>query len=584
MKHIKGLIHLIVLLSYSTFASAQVQFSLLSGESATIPSLYGPAGRHGHVSSTDGDSLYIFGGCNVNGLCHDDLWKFSPRTNSWTLVDASGDLPSARAGASLIHLQNALILFGGTNNDGTFNDIYKFDLKTYNWSIGVTISDVRPESRSGHAATTDGEKIYLFSGYNENGKYFDDMWIVDLNAESENLDSNQFPVRFHPVDGVNGSPRGREAGTLTYVSGKLFLLGGYGTEGLLSNDAWVYDIEANSWSQPKIGGGQPNSREGHTAVRNGSNILMIGGCDPTRNVHRCFNDVWKLDTQKMRWNLLSASDSKFKPRELHTADILSGGRVVIFGGQKLSSQDYGDLIMFETDACGGNMVQCSGHGKCIEGECSCSSGWSSHDCGNVSKCISDCNNRGLCMKGVCQCLPGFKGQSCYSGIACPGSGLKGFCNGNGECKSDGICICKEGFSGNGCQFGASVNPKVFQKKHNEDILTLEKDAEKQSLERIPNLYDSISRDLKQSIPTLKYEALEDSKANFHDLEGSIEDLAKSHAAESSWMPALLPNLQFPSWEVESSGIPTTVKAIMLFVCVASGSLTILAMMHVNKLS
>merc|ERR1712048_570078 len=589
MRRVRGVVlSLLMLLLISANASAQVQFSLLSGENALIPSIYGPAARHDHSSSADGDSVYIFGGCNVNGTCYDDLWSFSPRTNSWSMVLYSGDAPSARAGASMIHLRNYLILFGGTNNDGTFNDIYKLDLRSKKWSIGVTSTDVRPESRSGHAAATDGKKVYIFSGYNENGKYLEDMWIVDLESESDNLDDDQFPVRFHPVIPTNGFPRGREAGTLTYINDKLFLIGGYGAEGLHSNDVWVYDISGNSWAYPKISGGQPNIREGHAAIRNGNNIFMIGGCDPSRNIHRCFNDVWRLDTQELRWSLLTASDPKFRPRESHSAEIISGGRVIIFGGQKLSALDYGDVIMFETDACGGSISQCSGRGRCVEGACVCNSGWSSHDCGIALECPSNCNNRGLCIEGICECLPGFKGQSCYSGNICPGSGYKGECNGNGLCNESGTCVCSEGYSGIACDKGSGM-PQLEGRKKASSLSGAGappgQNVKKSEVKDMPNLFDSIAKDLKDSLPTLKYEAMEEAKEKSYIMESSIEKEAEAQAKRISWIPQMIPtSLLSPTWEDETSRVSLGLKIAMLLLCIISAGSSILAILQVNKQS
>ncbi|CDI83314.1 Chromosome III, complete sequence, related [Eimeria acervulina] len=82
-------------------------------------------------------------------VCSDELYAFHTSTSSWEFLHVRGDAPSARGGASLNAVRGSLVLFGGESSDGTYNDIYKF------------------EPRSGHAAASDGEKIYIFGGYNE---------------------------------------------------------------------------------------------------------------------------------------------------------------------------------------------------------------------------------------------------------------------------------------------------------------------------------------------------------------------------------------------------------------------------------
>ncbi|KFH06999.1 EGF family domain-containing protein [Toxoplasma gondii VAND] len=204
------------------------------------------------------------------------------------------------------------------------------------------------------------------------------------------------------------------------------------------------------WEQPRTSGGEPSPREGHIAIRNGHSILIVGGCDVSRDVQKCYNDVWKLDTSRMLWTLLSASHPLFGAREQHTAHPISGGRVLVIGGQKLFAHDYQDVVMFETESCGGT-PSCSGNGACINGSCSCNRNWVSHDCGEKDGCPLGCRGHGFCLSGVCHCLPGFFGETCYSGKLCPGSGYKGDCNGNGTCNSDGICECKREFRGSGCE-------------------------------------------------------------------------------------------------------------------------------------
>ncbi|PFH32806.1 EGF family domain-containing protein [Besnoitia besnoiti] len=149
------------------------------------------------------------------------------------------------------------------------------------------------------------------------------------------------------------------------------------------------DMEAESLNDNQFAVAFHQVKPGHTAVRNGHNIIVAGGCDVTRNVQKCYNDVWKLDTTRLRWTLLSGSHPRFGARELHTAHLTSGGRILLIGGQKMLARDYQDVVMFKSDSCGGT-PSCSGNGTCINGSCSCNSGWASQDCGEAKHATLGC--------------------------------------------------------------------------------------------------------------------------------------------------------------------------------------------------
>ncbi|KAL8270768.1 hypothetical protein Esti_005323 [Eimeria stiedai] len=393
----------------------------------------GPTGRHGVAAASISNVPYVFGGCNLEDVCFDELYAFHTTTSSWEYLFTRGDAPSARGGASLDQVRGSLFLFGGEANDGTYNDIYKF------------------ESRSGHASASDGEKIYIFGGFNEvshsfisaihfvtcaiqSGRLLNDFWVIDLDSDLASLSPEQFPVRFHSINQSSGDvPPAREGATLTYVSGHLFLFGGYGADG---SHLRTFCHVAGCIRWQKTNGIVLSSE---VANRSQERIIIVGGCDSGRSVQRCYSDIWRLDVRSYTWTLLAASDPKLSARERHGAVILSGGKVLIFGGRKLNAVDYANVVSFKVAPCGGGGV-CSGRGTCAGASCTCYPGWTSHDCGEVLECPSKCNFAGICLSGTCTCFSGFHGNSCYT-VLCPGSGLSGMCNGQGDCLPSGTCSC-----------------------------------------------------------------------------------------------------------------------------------------------
>ena len=87
---------------------------------------------------------------------------------------------------------------------------------------------------------------------------------------------------------------------------------------------------------------------------------------------------------------------------------------------------------------------CSGHGVCAGGICSCSPGWKGVDCATKSFCPNNCSGHGTCVQSQCACGPGWSGDDCNIQINCANN-----CSGHGVCVNM-QCCCENGWTGNDC--------------------------------------------------------------------------------------------------------------------------------------
>jgi len=108
-------------------------------------------GRYSHACTTfhneDGELVYIVsGGRNdVEFLQSTEFYKFGQA--AWALA---GDLPSVRAGLRGGNLNNNVFMTGGTNSDGTLDEILMLNKKTLMWQY----MNQMKEKRHAHAVST----------------------------------------------------------------------------------------------------------------------------------------------------------------------------------------------------------------------------------------------------------------------------------------------------------------------------------------------------------------------------------------------------------------------------------------------
>lgn len=406
-----------------------------------------PDARQGHAAIEVGRTIYIIGGCLQEIKCFNDVHVFDSGTNKWSEERTSGERPAPRGGHTATLVGSDIFIFGGANSEETFGDVYRFDLVKRRWTRFET--PIRsPTRRTSHAAAVDTNgRIYTFGGYDADGNYLNDLWL--LKAKPTTSNEEEVPTaswsRLVPSGNV---PLAREGHSLTLVDKKLVLFGGYTSKGKAMNDVHAYDLISQTWNEVEASGPLPAPRQAHSAVRHGHDVIIAGGCDVAEESPKCFNDVWSLSLIDMSWTKRTLSGSSWKAREGHTASFIAG-EMYSFGGCQLGSQCFSDMTVLDTlDPC---PAQCGRHGECVHGAyCKCTEpGFTGHDCMQPLSCSMDCGLHGVCSQdGRCSCEGGWSGENCEVAPRCPGSPL--VCSGRGECLPGGHCRCQPGAAGIDC--------------------------------------------------------------------------------------------------------------------------------------
>src|SRR5215211_6004395 len=162
-------------------------------------------------------------------------------------------VPSERTEVAAAAVGRRIWVLGGYATDGaTVATAEVYDTATDSWSRGP---DLPVAVNHAMAATLDG--VLYVAGGNDGRRPSDQL---------ARLDGDRWR-RLAPL------PRGRQAGGLVALDGRLYLVGGV-VEGGLAADTQVYDPAADRWSSAP---GLPTPREHLGAAASGGRVYVVGG-------------------------------------------------------------------------------------------------------------------------------------------------------------------------------------------------------------------------------------------------------------------------------------------------------------------
>lgn len=275
---------------------------------------------------------------------------------TWHRLYQGDFAPPARASHSLVSFSDKVTIFGGGYDGGRHLDdtwvapLPEDLLKGIEWqqtSTGI------PGGRFAHSCTLVGSTLVLFGGINDHGTRQNDTWI-NTGMCAPNMQGQNFWQIFEVT--AAPSPRGAHAGCYAGDM-KVVVYGGIQSDGIRLDDTWSLDLSEKplpAWRKV-ITHCSPPARSGHTLTWvGGKHIILFGGRGTKFEV---MNDVWLLDMEEkspewveLRPGELYPMRSSPAPRAGHSATLIFGGRILIYGGEDARRCRKGDVWVLDPTA------------------------------------------------------------------------------------------------------------------------------------------------------------------------------------------------------------------------------------------
>ena len=198
-----------------------------------------PSPRHTHTMVYDSDShkVILFGG-NSWGVQQRDMWTYDYRNNQWVQIVPEVRPPSKSIHAMSFDSENRkIILFGGFEQSGSItDDTWVYDILNNTWE--EMNPKIKPAARYGHTMVYDekNKKTLLFGGSNNN-QSMNDIWTYDL-ANDNWTELNVI----NPPD-----PRYLHSKVYFQDTLNIILFGGMRSDKIYLHDLWAFNTSTNEW-------------------------------------------------------------------------------------------------------------------------------------------------------------------------------------------------------------------------------------------------------------------------------------------------------------------------------------------------
>ena len=295
--------------------------------------------------------IYCWGGKqrqptgNYEKLPADIIHCFNPEDQTWTKIEASGDIPLVSWFSAGVVLECLLYVFGGSSVSEYGNDIYSFSPSSRAFQR-FRVDGARPSPRFGHGGWEKTGKLFFFAGITgpKTAATANILTGRDNDGYCDNL-LCQFDPEVNEWTAVTSSgpiPSPREDFGVAQLENQVFIHGGCDGSGRPLNDFSSLDMESMCWTQLVDAG--PKLRYHSLSPISTTQLFVIGGYES-----RAVNRTWIYDVREAKWRQEDPLANEVCRHQAVTMKRSSGVSLISLGGWDKSCRHSNEIDVLEFD-------------------------------------------------------------------------------------------------------------------------------------------------------------------------------------------------------------------------------------------
>ncbi|KAI8060069.1 hypothetical protein BC940DRAFT_337901 [Gongronella butleri] len=209
-----------------------------------------PRERSGHSAVTIGGVMYVWGG-QCGGHCFREILAFNtnnyPDNPHWELVHNGADGPAGRFGHASVVYENRMYIFGGSDGERMYNDIWMFDFHSRTWSQ-IPAAGFIPSARENCGVALVDDAMYIIGGRDSEFQELSDLCAFRIRSQ-----------RWYIFKNMGATPSARHSLTMTAVKDKMYVIGGELKPGARHDDGHIFILDSSKIKYPPEASVSPTS-------------------------------------------------------------------------------------------------------------------------------------------------------------------------------------------------------------------------------------------------------------------------------------------------------------------------------------